>query len=111
VSEVRQEGYAGPVSEEISERAAEDSTGNLDSAQGWLAAGGAGLVRQAQDSEPEAAGSDVPGSDDPGPEAGAGLVPDEADGQGVEPMDSADRAVTPTWPRRWRRTQRVRSRK
>jgi spoIIIJ-associated protein len=87
VSEVRQEGYADPVSEEALERGAEDPTGNLDSTQGWQAGGGAGLGGDSpQDSQPE-----VADSEDPGPEAGAGLVPDQTDVQSVEPNDSADR--------------------
>jgi spoIIIJ-associated protein len=95
VSEVRQEGYAGPVSEDTSELGAEDpapgsdglrSAADLDPAQGGQVAVGQGLGGDSSQSVPEAAGPE-----DPGPEAGAGLVPDETDGQGVEPMDGTDR--------------------
>jgi spoIIIJ-associated protein len=96
VSEVRQEGYAGPVSEDASEQRAEDSTsgpdgsqqaGHLDPAQGSQDAGSEGLGGdRSQDSEPTAAGPE-----DSGPEAGAGLVPDEPASKDVESTDAADR--------------------
>jgi spoIIIJ-associated protein len=96
VSEVRQEGYAGPVSEDASVQRAEDSTsgpdgsrpaGHLDRTQGPQDAGSEGLGGdRSQDSEPAAAGRE-----DSGPEAGAGLVPDEPDGEDVESTDAADR--------------------
>jgi spoIIIJ-associated protein len=96
VSEVRQEGYAGPVSEDASERGTEDSTpapdgsqpaGNLDPTHGSQDAGSEVLGSDSpQDSEPTAAGPE-----DPGPEAGAGLVPDEPAGEDVESTDAADR--------------------
>jgi spoIIIJ-associated protein len=96
VSEVRQEGYAGPVSEDASEQRPEDSTsgpdgsqpaGRLDPTQGSPDAGSEGLGGDSpQDSEPTAAGPE-----DPGPEAGAGLVPDEPAGEDVESTDGADR--------------------
>ena len=96
MSEVRQEGYAGPVSEDASEQRAEDSTsgpdgsqpaGHLDPTQGSQDAGSEGLGGdRSQDSEPAAAGRE-----DSGPEAGAGLVPDEPAGEDVESTDAADR--------------------
>jgi spoIIIJ-associated protein len=96
VSEVRQEGYAGPVSEDASERGAEDSTsapdgsqpaGNLEPTHGSQDAGSEVLGTDSpQDSEPTAAGPE-----DPGPEAGAGLVPEEPAGEDVESTDGADR--------------------
>jgi spoIIIJ-associated protein len=77
VSEVRQEGYAGPVSEDASELGPDASVpgpdgsqpdGSLGPTQGSQDAGGDRLAADhPQDAEPE----------DPGPEAGAGLVPDE----------------------------------
>jgi spoIIIJ-associated protein len=96
VSEVRQEGYAGPVSEDASDLGAKDSAPgpdgsrpaeNLDPTQGPQDAGSEGVAGDnLQDSGPE-----VVGPEDPGPEAGAGLVPDETAGQDVESMDGADR--------------------
>ena len=67
MSEVRQEGYADPVRRRPWSGGPRIRSGNLDSTQGWQAAGGAGLGGDSpQDSEPE-----VAGSEDPGPEAGA----------------------------------------
>jgi spoIIIJ-associated protein len=94
VSEVRQEGHAGPVSEDASERELENSApgpdgsrsaGNLDPTQGSQDAGSEGLAGDdLQDPAPETAGPE-----DPGPEAGAGLVPDET-AEDVGPMDGTD---------------------
>jgi spoIIIJ-associated protein len=94
VSEVRQEGYAGPVSEDPSDQGPDASApgpdgsqpeGNLDPTQSSQDAGSDGLVAdRPQDAGPE----------DPGPEAGAGLIPDEtadADDQS-EVDDDSDEA-------------------
>jgi spoIIIJ-associated protein len=91
VSEVRQEGYAGAVSEDASERGADASApgsagsrpeANLDPTQGSQDAGSEDLAGD---------GPADPGPEDPGPEAGAGLVPDETAGKDVESLDSGDR--------------------
>ena len=93
MSEVRQEGYAGAVSEDALGRGGEDpapgpmALGRRESGPDQPGEMPAASVLQA--TIPRGSRAKSAGPEDPGPEAGAGLVPDET-AEDVEPMDGTD---------------------
>jgi spoIIIJ-associated protein len=88
VSEVRQEGYPGPVAQDALEREPEASAPGADGAS-QRAAEDSSETQDWQD-HGDAGGGDGPHQ--PGPEAGAGLVPDEPAAQ----VDADDEGETET---------------